>query len=56
LPICAYCKKIRDGKDYWQQVEQYLAEQTRATLSHSICPDCYDRIVKPQIKKLDEGK
>ena len=52
MPICSYCKKIRDGKDYWTQVEQYMTEQTGATFSHSICPDCYEKIIKPQMKGL----
>jgi DNA-binding response OmpR family regulator len=54
LPICSYCKKIREGKEYWRQVEEYLAEQTGTTFSHSICPDCYEKVVKPQIKKMKE--
>jgi phosphoserine phosphatase RsbU/P len=40
LPICAYCKKIRNGDDYWMQVERYLAEHSDAEFSHGICPDC----------------
>ena len=52
LPICSYCKKIREGKDYWQQVEEYIREQVGATFSHSICPDCYEKVVKPQMKEL----
>lgn len=52
LPICSYCKKIRGGKDYWEQVEAYITEQTGTTFSHSICPDCYEKIVKPQLDNL----
>jgi len=40
LPICAYCKKIRNSGDYWMQVERYLAEHSEAEFSHGICPDC----------------
>jgi DNA-binding response OmpR family regulator len=40
LPICAYCKRIRNGEDYWMQVERYLAEHSEAEFSHGICPDC----------------
>jgi len=40
LPICAYCKKIRNSEDYWMQVEQYLAEHSDAEFSHGICPEC----------------
>ncbi len=40
LPICAACKKIRDDKGYWRQIEVYIAEHTEADFSHGICPDC----------------
>lgn len=50
LPICSYCKKIRDDKNYWSRVEDYLNSRTGARLSHSICPDCYDSVVIPQMK------
>jgi hypothetical protein len=40
LPICAWCKKIRDDGGYWKQVETYLAEHTNASFSHSLCPEC----------------
>ena len=40
LPICASCKKIRDDKGYWNQLEQYISERTEAGFSHGICPDC----------------
>jgi hypothetical protein len=40
LPICASCKKIRDDKGYWTQVELYLKEHTAADFSHGLCPEC----------------
>ncbi len=40
LPICASCKKIRDDKGYWNQIEEYLWERSRVEFSHGICPDC----------------
>lgn len=40
LPICAYCKRIRDDNDYWQQVETFVGEHTDAQFSHGICPQC----------------
>ena len=43
LPICMYCKKIRNDENYWQQVEEYLAEHTEADFSHSICPECMEK-------------
>jgi K+-sensing histidine kinase KdpD len=46
LPICAWCKKIRDDQNYWRQVESYLAEHTGAQFTHSICPSCLERLRK----------
>jgi len=40
LPICSFCKKIRDDEGYWNQVEVYVRERSDADFSHSICPDC----------------
>ncbi|MBU4001213.1 MAG: hypothetical protein KKB94_02725 [Proteobacteria bacterium] len=40
LPICSFCKKIRDDKGYWEQVEVYVGDHSHADFSHSICPDC----------------
>jgi len=40
LPICAYCKRIRDDQDYWKQIEHYLSEHSNARFSHGICPEC----------------
>ena len=52
LPICSYCKKIRDDRNIWTQLEQYVTEHSGALFSHSLCPDCYDREMKPQLDKL----
>lgn len=40
LPICSYCKKIRNDRDYWEQLEGYISRHSDATFSHGICPDC----------------
>ncbi|HEA66636.1 MAG TPA: response regulator [Desulfobacterales bacterium] len=40
LPICSYCKKIRDDDGYWQQVEMYVRDHSEAEFSHGICPEC----------------
>ncbi len=50
LPICSYCKKIRDDQDYWHNVDQYIAKETDVRFSHGICPTCYDEIIVPQLK------
>jgi len=52
LPICSYCKKVRDDHNYWQQIEGYINERTGSEFSHSICPDCYQRVVVPELEKL----
>ena len=52
LPICAYCKKIRDNKEYWQQVESYITTHSEAQFSHAICPDCYKKHVQPGLDKI----
>lgn len=52
LPICGYCKKVRDDQNYWQQIESYINERTGTDFSHSVCPDCYQRVVMPELEKL----
>ncbi len=49
LPICSYCKKIRNDRNYWQRVEDYISQHTDAVFSHGICPDCFKQIVAPQL-------
>lgn len=51
LPICSYCKNVRDDGDYWQTVEDYISRHSDAQFSHSICPNCYESIVKPQLER-----
>lgn len=55
MPICSYCKKIRDDQNYWQQLEAYIGERTGSDFSHSVCPDCYKRVVMPEIEKFKAG-
>lgn len=52
LPICCYCKKIRNDQNYWQQVDGYIADHSEAQFTHGICPDCRDKIVKPELERL----
>jgi phosphoserine phosphatase RsbU/P len=42
LPICSFCKKIRDDQGYWNQLENYISEHTNADFSHGICPECLE--------------
>ena len=50
LPICMYCKSIRDDENYWQSVEAYISQHTKSTFSHGICPTCYTNVVEQQLK------
>ena len=50
LPICASCKKIRDDKGYWNQLELYIRDHSEAEFSHSICPSCADKLYGDLIK------
>ncbi len=52
LPICGYCKKIRDDRKYWQEIETYMGERQGTKFSHGVCPDCYEREMAPQLRKL----
>ena len=52
MPICSYCKKIRDDKNYWQQIEGYINERTGSEFSHSVCPECYQRVVVPELEMI----
>jgi len=50
LPICSSCKKIRDDRGYWNQIEVYIRDHSEADFSHSLCPDCVDKLY-PGLKK-----
>ena len=52
LPMCCYCKQIRDDQDYWRAVEDYLTAHSDARFSHGICPACYEARVKPELANL----
>jgi DNA-binding response OmpR family regulator len=54
MPMCSYCKKIRDDQNYWQQIESYINERTGTEISHSVCPECYQRVVVPELERLRE--
>lgn len=58
LPICSFCKKIRDDQGYWSQVETYVAEKSEARFSHGLCPDCagqlYPGIAEEVQKEVEE--
>ena len=54
LPICSNCKKIRDDKGYWNKLEGYLREHSDASFTHSICPQCKEKLY-PQLSKKDSN-
>jgi DNA-binding response OmpR family regulator len=49
LPICSYCKKIRNDENYWQQMESFISDHSEAQFTHGICPECYDKVVKAEL-------
>lgn len=51
LPICANCKKIRDDKGYWNQIEDYISEHSAAEFSHGLCPQCAEKLYPKYVKK-----
>jgi len=56
LPICSYCKDIRDDQNYWQQLETYVSTHSETQFSHSICPTCYDSVIKTQLEERDKNR
>ncbi len=56
LPICAYCKSVRDDKNYWQRVETYITAHSDARFSHGICPDCWKDVVEPELATIPPKK
>lgn len=55
LPICASCKKIRDDKGYWNQIELYISQHSHAEFTHGICPDCLHKLY-PQYASGADGE
>ncbi|MFZ2196575.1 MAG: response regulator [Thermodesulfovibrionales bacterium] len=56
LPICSSCKKIRDDKGYWQQIESYVREHSEAQFTHGLCPDCLTKLYPNLIQDLTGEK
>ena len=56
LPICMYCKKIRDGAEQWVSMEAFLAHETSRELSHGICPHCYHTVARPELERALEAR
>lgn len=49
LPTCSYCRRIKDDRDEWQSLEEYVSHYTDVKFSHGFCPQCFDRYVRPQL-------
>lgn len=49
LPICCYCKAVRDDRNYWHRVETYITAHSSARFSHGICPGCWKDVVEPEM-------
>jgi CheY-like chemotaxis protein len=56
LPMCAYCKSVRNDQNYWEKVETYFSQHSGVSFTHSYCPSCYDRFVRPQLEALEETR
>ena len=52
LPLCAWCKKVRNDRNYWESIETYIAQRSHATFSHGICPDCRRDFMQADIENL----
>ncbi|HYB95933.1 MAG TPA: response regulator [Vicinamibacterales bacterium] len=56
LPMCAYCKSIRNDQNYWEKVETYFTQHSNVSFTHSYCPNCYERFVRPELEALESTR
>ncbi len=56
LPICAWCKKLRDDEGYWKSVEEYISEQTKAEFTHGMCPECQQKFFEEHTEENSKAK
>jgi len=56
LPMCAYCKSVRNDQNYWEKVETYFTQHANVAFTHSYCPNCYERFVRPELEALEDAK
>jgi YesN/AraC family two-component response regulator len=54
LPMCAWCRNIRDDKGYWKDLETYIQEHTDASFSHGICPECAKKVYPEYLQKENQ--
>jgi len=50
--MCGSCKRVHDNENYWRAIEEYVSSNSDILFSHSICPDCYETHVKPDLEKF----
>ncbi len=55
LPICAWCKKLRNDEGYWKPVEEYISEHTGTEFTHGICPECLSRVLAEEDSKKNNN-
>ena len=55
LPICSYCKKVRNDSDSWQQVEAYVSAHSAVRFSHGVCPECVKTVLQPELDELRQA-
>ena len=55
VPTCSYCKKIRDVKDSWRVMEEYIQSRSKAKFSHCLCPECFTSVMKAEGLEIDQG-
>lgn len=46
IPICMYCRQIREDNDFWSNIEEYIQAHTASRFSHGVCPQCYDKMMR----------
>ena len=56
LPMCAYCKSIRNDQNYWEKVETHFTQHSNVSFTHSYCPNCYERFVRPELEALEDAR
>jgi phosphoserine phosphatase RsbU/P len=56
LPICSYCKQIRDDREEWHPVDRYVHQRSEASFSHGVCPECYQSHIEPQLQAIRTQK
>ena len=56
LPICSYCRKIKDDANYWHSVEDYISRHTNSEFSHGVCPNCLRTEVQPLLDELERDE